>query len=165
MPDKIDQNLAFAFAEESRTAARDAVFSLKAEEEGFRQLARLFRAMANAGLVHRQRFLLLMRGKISATEENLKEAFQNKNRVVEECYPGMIEDASEASKAVKKAFLQSRKTDAEHAEFYRKAMENMFSKDYMEYYVCQICGHIHEDFAPENCPVCQAVVSRFKKID
>ena len=56
-------------------------------------------------------------------------------------------------------------TDGEHAEFYRDAAENKLVDSKTDYYVCQICGHIQEDFIPENCPVCHAVPGRFKRID
>lgn len=164
MSDRIEKNLAIAFAEESKAAARNAAFALKAEQEGYSQLARLFRAVADADSVHAHRFLLLMRGKIGNTEENLKAAFQNESKANEEHYPGMVEDAKESSKAVKKAFTQSMKTDGEHAELYKKAMDHMLANSEIEYYVCQICGHISEGFVPENCPVCQAVRGRFKRV-
>jgi rubrerythrin len=164
MSDKIEKNLAFAFAEESKATARNAAFALKAEQEGYTELARLFRAVTDADSVHARRFLLLMRGKIGTTEENLKAAFQNEAKANKEHYPGRVEDARKSSKAVKKAFMQSMETDGEHAELYKNAMHDMLAKTKTEYYVCQICGHISEDFVPENCPVCHAVPGRFKKV-
>ena len=164
MSDKVERNLALAFAEESKAAGRNAAFALKAEQEGYLQLARLFRAVADADSVHARRFLLLMRGKIGTTEENLEAALRHEAKAKEQHYPGMVEDARESSKAVKKAFSQSMKTDGEHAELFKKAMGDMPAHRETEYYVCQICGHIHEGFVPGNCPVCHAVPGRFKKV-
>jgi rubrerythrin len=33
-----------------------------------------------------------------------------------------------------------------------------------EYYVCQVCGYIAEDEAPDRCPVCAAVIEKFKAV-
>jgi rubrerythrin len=164
MSEEIRKNLARAFAEESKSAVRDAAFALKAERDGFSELASLFRAIADAESVHARRYLLLMRGKIGDTKENLEAALNNEAYAAETAYPPMVEDARGGSKAVKKAFGQSMKTDGEHADLYREALEDMLKGMEREYYVCQICGHIHLGSVPDNCPVCKAVPGRFKRI-
>ena len=164
MSERVAKNFASAFASESKAAVRNAAFALKADQEGHAQLARLFRAVADADSIHARRFLLLMRGKISGSEENLKIALQNEAKAKEEYYPKMVKDARESSKAVKKAFAQSMETDGQHAHLFERAMEDMFVNNETDYYVCQICGHISEGFVPENCPVCHAVSGRFKRV-
>jgi rubrerythrin len=164
MSDKIMKNIALAFAEESRVSAQMSPFILKAEQEGFTKLARLFKAVENAKSIHVRRFLLLMRGKIKNTEENLKAALQNEVAATNDLYPKMVEDAKEASKVVKKAFAQSMKTAGEYADLYQEAMKDMLTESDTLYYVCQICGHIHENVIPDKCPVCRAVPGRFKKV-
>jgi len=159
----IEKNLAVAFSEESKMASRYAAFDLKAEQDGYPQLARLFRAMKNAKSVHSRRFLYLMRGKIGTTEENLKAALENEVRVVD-AYHGMGEEAKQAATAVKKAFIQSRKVNAEYVEILRTAAKDLLAGTESIYYVCQICGHIHKDEVPESCPVCKAVPGRFEKL-
>ena len=164
MSDRVASNLANAFASESKAAVRNAAFALKAEQEGHPKLARLFRAVANADSIHARRFLLLMRGKIGTTEENLKAALQGEADANKEYYPEMVKDARESSKAVRKAFAQSMETDGQHADLFERALEGMLEESEPNYYVCQICGHISEGFVPENCPVCHAVSGRFKKV-
>lgn len=164
MSEEIKKNLARAFAEESKSSVRDAAFALKAERDGFSELAGLFRAIADAESVHARRFLLLMRGKIGDTKENLDAALHNEAYAAETAYPPMAEDAKKGSKAVKKAFIQSMKTDGEHADLYRDALKDMLKGRESEYYVCQICGHIHIGSVPDNCPVCKAVQGRFKRV-
>jgi len=164
MPDKIRRNLAHAFAEESGDSARYEAFYLKAAQEGYPNLARLFKAVAEAKSVHARRLLLLIRGKIGTTEENLKAAVQRESSAFEKAYPRMVEDAGKASKAIKKAFAQSMKTNGESAQLYRKAMSDPVKKEEPVYYVCQICGHVSIDHVPENCPVCKAVPGRFRKV-
>jgi rubrerythrin len=40
----------------------------------------------------------------------------------------------------------------------------MVSDRETDYYICQVCGYIGEDEAPEKCPVCGAVKDKFKNI-
>jgi len=165
MSSKSEKNLSIAFAAESKAAARNAAFAQKAELEGYSQIARLFRAVSDAESVHARRYLMLMRGKIGSTEENLKAAFENEIKANVEEYPKLIKDAvEEGAKPVEKAFSQSRDVEDRHAELYKKAMNDMLSERETIYYVCQVCGYIAEDNPPENCPVCGAVRGKFKKV-
>jgi rubrerythrin len=162
MPEKTEKNLAYAFAAESKAAARNAAFSKKAEMEGYAQIARLFRAVSDAESVNARRYLLLMRGKNGSTEENLETAFQNEIKANVEEYPKLIKDISgEGKERVLKAFSQSRDVENRHAELYKKAMNHMITDRDTDYYVCQVCGYVSEDEAPERCPVCGAVKGKF----
>ena len=165
MPEKTEKNLSYAFAAESKASARNETFAKKAEMEGYTQIARLFRAISDAESVHARRYLLLMRGKIGSTEENLETAFHNEIKANVEEYPKLIKDASDEEKeGVLKAFSQSRDVENRHAELYKKAMNDMLSDRETTYYVCQVCGYVSEDDAPDNCPVCRAVKGKFKRV-
>ena len=165
MSDKMEKNLAYAFAAESKASVRNATFAKKAEMEDFAQIARLFRAVSEAESVHARRYLLLMRGKIGSTEENLETAFQNEIKANVEEYPKLIKDASEAGNSgVLKAFSQARDVESRHAELYKKALNDMVSDRETDYYVCQVCGYISEDETPDRCPICGAVKDKFKGV-
>jgi rubrerythrin len=166
MGSKTEKNLAYAFAAESKAAARNETFARKAEAEGYGIIGRLFRAVSDAESVHARRYLMLMRGKIGTTEENLQAAFENEIKANAEEYPNLIKDASEEGEdAVLKAFSQSRDVESRHAELYKKAMNNLLAERETLYFVCQVCGYVSEDEAPDNCPVCGAVKGKFKKVD
>ena len=166
MPDKTEQNLAYAFAAESKAAVRNEAFAKKADTEGYPQIGRLFRAISDAESVHARRYLLMMRGKIASTEENIERAFQNEINANVEEYPKLIKDASdEGNERVLKAFSQSRDVESRHAQLYKKAMNDMLSDRETDYYVCQVCGYVSEDEAPDNCPVCGAVKGKFKLVN
>jgi rubrerythrin len=165
MPEKTEKNLAYAFAAESKASVRNDAFAKKAEMEGYPQIARLFQAISDAESVHARRYLVLLRGKIGSTEENLETAFQNEIKANVEEYPKLIKDASdEEEDAALEAFSQSRDVENRHAELYKKAMNDMLSDRETTYYVCQVCGYVSEDEAPEKCPVCSAVKEKFKRI-
>lgn len=165
MSGKTEKNLAYAFAAESKASVRNATFAKKAEMEGYSQIARLFRAVSDAESVHARRYLMLMRGKIGSTEENLEAAFQNEIKANVEEYPKLIKEAAEdENRNVMKAFSQARDVESFHAELYKKALNDMVSDRETEYYVCQVCGYISEDQAPDKCPVCGAVTEKFRQI-
>ncbi|UCG05451.1 MAG: rubrerythrin family protein [Desulfobacterales bacterium] len=165
MSDETEKNLAYAFAAESKASVRNATFAKKADMEGYQQIARLFRAVSEAESVHARRYLMLMRGKIGSTEENLEAAFQNEIRANVEEYPKLIKDAAaENNKAALKAFSQARDVESQHADLYKKAINDMVAERATAYYVCQVCGHISEDKAPDKCPICGAIKKKFKSI-
>ena len=106
-----------------------------------------------------------MRGKIGSTEENIETAFQNEIKANVEEYPKLIKDASDEGKeSVLRAFSQSRDVENRHAELYKKAMNDMLADRETDYHVCQICGYVSEDEAPDKCPVCGAVKGKFKLV-
>jgi len=166
MSNKTEKDLSYAFVAESKAYARNSAFALKADQDGYPQIARLFRAVADAESVHARRYLNLIRGKIGSTEENLEAAFQNEIKANVEEYPKLIKDASEeGEKIVEETFSQSRDVESRHADLYKNAMNDMLSDRQSQYYVCQVCGYIGEDEAPENCPVCGADRGNFKVVD
>jgi len=165
MAEKTEKNLAYAFAAESKAAARNEAFARKADAEDYSQIARLFRAVSDAESVHARRYLLLMRGKVRSTEENLETAFQKEIKANVEEYPKLIKDAGEEDEqGALKAFSQARDVESRHAELYKKAMNDMIADRETVYFVCQVCGYIHEDAPPEKCPVCGAVPNKFKAV-
>jgi len=165
MTKKTEENLAYAFAAESKASARNATFAQKADIEGYSQIARLFRAVSEAESVHARRYLMLMRGKIGSTQENLETAFQHEIKANVEEYPRLIEAAAaENHKAALKAFSNSRDVESQHADLYKKAINDMVAERETDYYVCQVCGYINEDEAPDRCPICGAIKEKFKPI-
>jgi len=70
---KTMDNLRDAFAGESQANRRYLAFAKKAEQDGYPQAARLFRAAAEAETVHAHNHLRIMGG-IKSTQETLQEA-------------------------------------------------------------------------------------------
>jgi rubrerythrin len=165
MSDRSQRNLALAFAAESKASARNLAFALKAEEDGYLQLARLFRAIADGEARHARRYLLSMRGKIGTTRDNLEEAHRNQKASAAEYRRLVREAAHDGPPQVKKAFAHAEEVNQKHGELLQKARKGLMANENAHYYVCQICGYISEDLPPRNCPVCHAVQTRFKKID
>lgn len=162
---KVMEDLAAAFAGESQARSKYMAFAKKADEEGYPQVARLFRAAAQAEHIHAFNHFRAMEA-ILSTEENLKEAIAGENYEVVSMYPPFIADAeAEGAKRAKTSFTMAWEVEKCHEELYRGALENLGKEEEAyDYYVCPVCGHTHPRNAPDRCPVCGAPGARFEKI-
>ena len=157
-------NLKNAFAGESQANRKYLAFAKKAEEEGFKQVAKLFRAVAEAETVHAHSHLRVMGG-VKSTKENIQEAIGGETFEFTKMYPQMIEEARKGgNKQAQQSFEFANKVEKIHAELYQKALNNMGKNEAVDYYVCQVCGNTVENAAPDKCPICGASKSMFIKI-
>ena len=77
----------------------------------------------------------------------------------------MIKEAADEGQAdAQKAFTHARDVESRHAELYKKAINDMIAERETVYHICQVCGYIAEDEAPDRCPVCDAIKSKFKPV-
>jgi rubrerythrin len=161
------ENLKIAFAGESQANRKYLAFAKKADEEGFPQIAKLFRAAAAAETVHALNHFRAMDG-VKTTAENLDVAIAGENYEVVSMYPTMLADAeSEGEKRAARSFNYALQTEKIHETLYRKARELQGKgKDSpeTEYYICPICGYTHEGPMTEKCPVCNTPAEKFEKI-
>lgn len=162
---KSEENLKEAFAGESQANRKYLAFAKKADQEGYKQVARLFRAAAEAETVHAHAHLRNLGG-IKSTRENLEEAVAGEVHEFEHMYPQMIEDAkAEGNKGARMSFDYANKVEKVHADLYKKALDNLGKNEETDYYVCQVCGMTVEKEAPDKCPICGAPKASFKKMD
>lgn len=159
---KTEENLQAAFAGESQANRKYLAFALRAEREGYTQVARLFRAAAEAETVHAHSHLRAMSG-INSTAENLEVAIAGENYEAVTMYPDFLEEAvaAENSKAIR-TFEYALAAEKVHEQMYREALANLDKEqeDY-DYYVCPACGHTHARVAPDVCPVCGVKGQKF----
>ena len=162
------ENLESAFAGESEANRKYVFFAEKAEGEGSKQIARLFRATAEAETVHARNHLKVMGG-IQATRDNLLTAIGGENHEFTQMYPGFIKQAeSEGEGKAKDSFDLANKVEQIHHGLFQAALsmlEKGQSMDEKPFYVCQYCGNTVEGEAPEKCSVCGAPGRMFKRID
>lgn len=162
---KTMKDLMDAFAGESQANRKYLAFAKKAEEEGYKQVAKLFRAAAEAETVHAHNHLREA-GEIKSTRENLSAAINGETYEFQKMYPQMIEDAkAEGNEGALKSFNFANEVEKIHAELYKKALDNLGKNPDVDYYVCQVCGNTVENEVPDECPICGAKKQAFKKID
>jgi rubrerythrin len=162
---KTDKNLQEAFAGESQANRKYLAFAKKADAEGYKQVAKLFRAAAEAETVHALNHLKELDG-IKSTKENLTEAISGETHEFQSMYPQMIADAeTEGIKGALRSFNYANEVEQIHAGLYQKAVEQLGNNENVDYHVCQICGNTVEGEPPDKCPVCGALKKMFKKIE
>ncbi|UCF30591.1 MAG: rubrerythrin family protein [bacterium] len=162
---KTEDNLKEAFAGESQANRKYLAFAKKADEEGYPQIARLFRAAAEAETVHAHAHLEVLHG-VGSTEENLREAIGGETHEFTSMYPDMIEHAkAEGNSAAQMSFQYANAVEKIHARLYQAALDGMGDLAEVDYYVCSVCGNTVEGEAPDKCPICAAPKSAFMKID
>ncbi len=160
-----EQNLKNAFAGESQANRKYLAFAKQADKEGYAQVAKLFRAAAEAETVHAHTHLKTLGG-IRSTADNLKEAIAGETYEFKEMYPDMIKAAeTEADKKALRSFNYANEVEKIHAALYKKALDNLDSLESADYYVCSICGYTCEKEAPDTCPVCKSTGKAFFKVD
>lgn len=157
------QHIEEAFLEVSRGATRKKLYGLRAEQDGELQLARLFRAIAVSEEAQALRLLFQLRGQTGKNEENCQLAFAEE-------IPELISRVEQAAETAEKsgeramysAFSQSARVGRKHLILKKKLDKNRGLDT--AYHVCTFCGFIMEGDAPDNCPICSAPASRFKKV-
>ncbi|MGD0779558.1 MAG: rubrerythrin family protein [Dehalococcoidales bacterium] len=161
-------NLKEAFAGESQANRRYTFFAEKADEAGGKQVARLFRAAAEAETIHARNHLKVL-GEIKTDEENLGVAISGEHYEFTSMYPDFIEQAKkENNKEAVGSFNLANKVEQVHHKLFQTALKNLETGRTMKdatYYVCQVCGNTVEGEAPERCPICGSPRSKFKKIE
>ncbi len=158
-------NLKEAFAGESQANRTYLAFAKKADEEGYPQAARLFRAAAEAETVHAHNHLNVIGG-VKSTLENLQAAYNGEHEEFTVMYPDFIEQAKkEGNNDAIQTFYWANEVEKVHGNLYKQAIDNLKSLKATGYYVCQRCGYTAEGNAPEKCPVCGASQDKFKKIE
>ena len=171
-----------AFGAESAARMRYNIFSQQAELEKFPNVARLFRALAFAEEVHaashyRQTKELLGEYCISFTApfilnrtvDNMKKSFEAEREESEEYYPPLAAVAKlQGEMHAAQNFEWMAQAEKAHSELMRLALEALEhdagDPKIDELYVCDICGLVVEEKAPENCPICRAKQFRFRQV-
>jgi rubrerythrin len=162
---KTEKNLLEAFAGESQANRKYLAFADKADAEGHKQVAKLFRAAAAAETVHAHAHLRVLGG-IKSTKENLHEAINGETHEFTSMYPQMIEEASsEGFDPALRSFSFANTVEKVHADLYQKAFGNLGKNQAVDYYVCRVCGNTIEGEPHGPCPVCQAGPVAFFKVD
>ena len=158
-------DLKAAFAGESQANRSYLAFAKKADDEGFPQAAKLFRAAAEAETVHAHNHLRALDG-IGTTAENLKAAAAGESYEHTTMYPEFIRDAeADKNDRALRSFKYAMAVEIEHEALYKDALASLDQAgDSYDYYICPICGHTHARNAPDKCPVCGTLGSRFIKV-
>ena len=158
-------DLMAAFAGESQANRKYLAFAKKADDEGFTQVAKLFRAAAAAETVHALKHFNTA-GEVKSTEENLKAAIAGEHYENSQMYPGFIKDAEgESDSKALRSFTWANEVEKVHEQLYKDALSTLGKQgETYDYYICPFCGYTHARSAPEKCPVCGAPAAKFERV-
>lgn len=153
-----------AFVGEARAYFRLLSFAERADEEGYPQIARLFRAIAEAERVHARNHASLL-DEVRSTEENLQAAFRSESFVNEVAYPELLKEAwALDDKAAIWVLTSARNAEERHARLYKMALQDMIADRMAVYFVCGNCGWVADGAAPDKCPNCGKSSEMFREV-
>jgi rubrerythrin len=160
-------DLKAAFAGESQANRKYLAFAKKAQEDGYGQVAKLFRAAAEAETVHALAHLRAMDG-VGSTPENLQAAIDGEGHEFKEMYPEFLGDAvKEGNKRAEISFRNAMAVEEIHYGLYSSALDAVKGgKDLPSaaVHVCSVCGNTIFGDVPDRCPVCNAAKDRFFEV-
>ena len=158
-------NLQAAFAGESQANRKYLAFAQQADKEGFPQVAKLFRAAAEAETIHAHNHLRALKG-IGSTRDNLLEAIAGETHEFKTMYPAMIADAkAEGETMALRSFVYANGVEKVHAGLYEAALANLEKEQAeVDYYICPVCGHTVAGSPPVSCEFCGVAGSDFFRV-
>ncbi|MCC6727453.1 MAG: rubrerythrin family protein [Saprospiraceae bacterium] len=175
-------NLTDAFKGETTASAKYAAYSKKAEEEGYHQIALLFKATSTSENIHANNHQAVLEElgaavpsfkpefTVKTTAENLKDAIAGEAYEIATMYPEFLKNAKAANGKLATISLNyAYKTEQRHKPLYEKALAALEAKKVDSlasvYYVCQTCGNTFDGNAPKRCNISMTKSDRFTKID
>lgn len=167
---KTKANLMAAFAGECQASNKYTYFAGKAEQDGFVQIAEIFRETAKNEHEHAEIwYKLLSGGEFKDTATNLGDAADGENYEWTDMYATFAEEAREEGfDHIAFLFDSVAKIEKEHEERFRKLLSNVqdglvFSRDEEKIWICSNCGNIViGKEVPNQCPVCKKPKGYFK---
>jgi len=161
-----EEFLKAAFSGESQAHMKYLIFAEKAEEEGLKNVARLFRAIAYAEYVHARNHLKEL-GMVGVTKDNLQAAIEGETYEAQEMYPVYNNTAKmQGEKGAERSTKYALEAEKIHAALYSKAKQTVIEGKDVEIkkiYICPECGYTVEGEPPERCPVCGLPREKFKE--
>lgn len=170
------ENLKAAILGETGASAKYSAFEKAAREQGYDQIARLFKATAAAEQIHiKLEYALVteiepdyvkpvVEGPVGeASDLNLINGAYGEMYEASDMYPSFIEKAQEEGevKAVQ-VFTRAKLAESVHAQRYLEAYNDLDASDEDTFYLCPICGYIHKGDDFEKCPICFCPKKTFK---
>lgn len=165
---KTEQNLRFAFSGESEARNKYTYFESVAKNEGYEQIAAIFKETADNEKEHAELWFKALSG-IGDTKENLKNAARGEHYEWSEMYAQFAAEArDEGFHELASQLSMVADIEKEHEERFLALLANVeagkvFDKDESVKWICRNCGHSFEGTsAPEICPVCKHMKAYFQ---
>lgn len=162
---KTNKNLALAFAELSKAAARRKIYSHKAARDGRPEVAHFLRAMAASDAVQARRLFNSLIGRVDKSDDYLATVFEKEVQGILDRYTELITTAADGRPAVVNAVSQLRAAETRLRSFYSRNNRDVKADKDTSYFVCRFCGYVSTGSPPEKCPICTAPREAFNEVD
>jgi rubrerythrin len=172
-------NLQAAYNGESNAAAKYAAYAKKADDEGYGQVANLFRAAAKAEQIHAASHAAVIKKlgatpvanvqlpAVNGTKENLQAAIKGESYERDTMYPDFLKLARADNNAdAVRSFNYAKAAEAEHAKLYQQAADNLeqWKGAGRTFYVCPTCGYTVMQLPDKKCPSCFEPADKYEKV-
>jgi rubrerythrin len=161
------ENAMEAFAGESQANRKYQAFSEKAADEGFKNIAMLYKAASEAEAIHAKKLLKVLSA-IEPTQKNLEKSIEGETHEFTTMYPGFVKTAEAEGKSdAVLAFTFAMKAEQVHAGLYQKALDALKAGHDIgreKIFLCPVCGNIEIGKPPEKCPICGVFGKQFREI-
>jgi rubrerythrin len=171
-----------AFKGETTASAKYAAYSKKAEQEGYNNIALLFKSASMAENVHanNHKSVLVEYGvsipditpefTVKTTSENLQDAIEGESYEVTTMYPEFLKDAANSKTQLAQISLNyAFEVEKKHQVMYKNALEALNNNTVNElskvYYICPTCGNTYDQTPPERCGISMTGSEKFIKIN
>jgi len=176
------QNLITAYTGESTATAKYAAYAKKAQEEGYTQIALLFKATSAAEKIHanNHRSVLEDMGEkvpnvspqftVKTTKENLADAIAGESYEIATMYPEFLTAANAADNQLALTSLNyAYRTEQRHKPMYEQALaalqNNRLGTMAAAYYICPTCGNTYDTTPPKRCRISMTDSEKMVKIN
>ncbi|MBE6427308.1 MAG: rubrerythrin family protein [Planctomycetaceae bacterium] len=172
------EHLQKAYAREYGASVKYEKWGEKAEKEGWKRAAALFRAISHSEKVHADNHAAALKvlgaapianiavPEAGTLEEMFQNALENERETVENFYPELITGLKKLKnhETLLKNFESAKINDGQHAKLYESAVKDpkKWNDEGGDFTVCLICGEIMEGTPPANCPKCGSAKEKFK---
>ena len=173
------KNLQSAYNGESNAHVMYLAFAKKADEEGYKEVARLFQAAARAEAIHRDNHAKVIKQmgatpqnrittpEVQSTQENLDKAIKGESYERDEMYPEFIKQANaDGNKDAVQTLTYAFNAETQHAQLYTQAKNNLnaWREVNKPLYVCTASGETSLNLSDTaSCPKSNAK-EQFEKI-
>jgi len=161
---KTQENLMDAFAGESQANRKYLAFAKKAETEGYKNIGRLFKAIAEAETIHALKHLEIA-GKVNTTADNLASAVEGEHHEFTTMYPEFVKDAeAEGLSDALRSFKFALEAEKVHGSLFANAKAMVAAGHDLDaegLHLCPICGYVGLNQPLPKCPICNAREASF----
>jgi rubrerythrin len=177
--DTVLKNLQSSYRTETHEHALYLEFGKKADEEGYRQVASMFRAVARAEEIHAANKAELIKemGSIAkedstpmlvrTTKQNLDLAATSETYEQDVEYSAFLAQAKrDKNKAAEQTFVYSQSTEAGHLALFKQALNDLesYRGENVPFLVCSHCGQVVRTLKSATCPICGTARDKFETV-